>query len=309
MPTFDLHQHLWPEPLIERLSERRRPPFLSGATLTTTEGSFPVDLGENGLERRLAALDAAGIDVAVVSLQPTLGYEGLPPAERMPLVAAYHEGIAEIVGASGGRIVALSAGRFEEGFAGVCLGASQLVYPDALGRILDPLQQSGGFLFVHPENGSPSPLKPHWWAAMTDYTASMQAAYLAWLDCGAGRWPTLPVVFAMLAGGGPFQIERLRSRGVDTQPLAAIPAYFETSSYGRIALEFCLASYGVDRLVHGSDFPVVDPAPTMNAIRAFGKATFHAICDRNPQSLFDSSRSVHSGGASGRPRPDAARVA
>ena len=105
----------------------------------------------------------------------------------------------------------------------------------------------------------------------------------------------------MLAGGGPFQMERLRSRGVDTRQFSAIPAYFETSSYGRVALELCLATYGVERLVHGSDFPVVDPTPTMNAIRAFGKATFHAICDRNPQSLLEPSRSVHSGAAAGRP--------
>ena len=301
MTTFDLHQHLWPEQLIARLSERRRPPFLSGSTLTTTEGSFPVDLDENRVERRLAALDAAEIDVAVVSLQPTLGYEDLPPSERQPLVAAYNEGITELVDASGGRIEALSAGQFEPGFAGVCLGASQLVYPDGLGHILDPLEESGGFLFVHPGNGSPSPAKPDWWAALTDYTASMQTAYLAWVDRGAGRWPTLPVVFAMLAGGGPFQMERLRSRGVDTRQFSAIPAYFETSSYGRVALELCLATYGVERLVHGSDFPVVDPTPTMNAIRAFGKATFHAICDRNPQSLLEPSRSVHSGAAAGRP--------
>ena len=308
MTTYDLHQHLWPEALIERLSERRRPPFLSDSTLTTTEGSFPVDLDQNRLDRRLAALEAAEIDVALISLQPTLGHEGLPPSERLPLVTAYNEGIAALVGAADGRLLALSAGQVAPGFAGVCIGASQLLYPDALAHLLDPLEESGGFLFVHPDNGGASAAKPAWWAALADYTASMQAAYLAWVDRGAGRWPTLRVVFAMLAGGAPFQIERLRSRGVDTLGVTAIPAYFETSSYGRTALELCLATFGVDRLVHGSDFPVVDPAPTMNAIRAFGKATTHAICDRNPHSLLDSSRGLHSGAAAGRPGPEPARA-
>jgi 6-methylsalicylate decarboxylase len=160
------------------------------------------------------------------------------------------------------------------------------VCPDGLERVLDPLAQSGGFLFVHPDNGSPAPTRPAWWTPLTDYTAGMQAAYLAWLDLGISHWPDLRVVFAMLAGGGPFQLERLGSRGVDTRRLTGIPTYFETSSYGRVSLELCLATYGVDRLVHGSDFPVIDPTATMSAIRALGKATFDAICDRNPQVLL-----------------------
>ena len=287
MPTYDFHQHLWPSSLIDCLSARRSPPFLRGSDLTTSEGTFRVDLDQNQLERRLAALDESGIDVALVSLQPTLGYEALPPSERARLIAAYHEGIAELASASGGRIMALAAGGFVPGLVGVCLGASQLVQPEALGHILDPLAQQGGLLFVHPDSGAPAPAKPGWWAALTDYTAGMQAAYLAWIDAGALRWPDLQVVFAMLAGGGPFQLERLRSRGIDTRRLTGIPAYFETSSYGRIALELCLATYGVDRLVHGSDFPVVQATASMSAIRALGKATFHAISDRNPQALLN----------------------
>ena len=301
MATFDLHQHLWPEQLIARLSERRRPPFLSGSTLTTTEGSFPVDLDENRLERRLAALDTAEIDVAVVSLQPTLGYEGLPPSERQPLVAAYDEGIAELVDASGGRIEAVSAGQFEPGFAGVCLAPRSSSTRTVWGTSSIRSRRAAGFLFVHPDNGSPSPAKPDWWAALTDYTASMQTA-------------VLPGSIAAPAGGRPSRSSSrcspaaAPSRWSGFALAASTPGrcppyrrYFETSSYGRVALELCLATYGVDRLVHGSDFPVVDPTPTMNAIRAFGKATFHAICDRNPQSLLESSRSVHRGAAAGRP--------
>jgi 6-methylsalicylate decarboxylase len=286
MTTHDLHQHLWPEPFIERLSARDRPPFLRDSVLVTTEGSFPVDLTQHRLDRRLEALDTAEIDVAVVSLQPTLGFEALPASEREPLVAAHNDGIAELVAASGGRIRALAACEFRPELAGVCLGASQLTDLDGLGHILDPLERSGGFLFVHPDSGSAMPSRPDWWLAVVHYTARMQTAYLAWIDRGALRWPELPVVFALLAGGGPFQLDRLRSRGVETQHLTSLPAFFETSSYGRISLELCLATYGVDRLVYGSDFPVLDPAPTMSAIHALGKATSHAICDRNPGSLL-----------------------
>jgi len=292
MSTYDLHQHLWPQPLIELLSVRQSPPFLRASVLTTSEGRFPVDLAEHRLERRLGALDAAGIDIAVVSLQPTLGFEGLPVPERRSLLAAYNDGIAELVQASGGRLHALAAGEPRPGFAGVCVGASRLLDPDGLKHILDRLERTGGFLFVHPDSAAGTATKPGWWAALVDYPAAMQAAYLAWIDRGAARWPNLNVVFALLAGGAPFQLERLRSRGVDTRRLTALPVFFETSSYGRLSLELCLATYGVDRIVHGSDFPVLDPTPTMSAIRALGKAATHAICDRNPHSLLHGARSV-----------------
>ena len=56
---------------------------------------------------------------------------------------------------------------------------------------------------------------PDWWPAVVDYTSQMQRAYLAWLAHGQERWPDVDVVFAILAGGGPIQLERLASRGVD----------------------------------------------------------------------------------------------
>jgi predicted TIM-barrel fold metal-dependent hydrolase len=303
MATYDLHQHLWPESLIELLSARQSPPFLRGSALTTTEGRFLVDLGEHHLDRRLAALDAAGIDIAVVSLQPTLGFEGLPVPERRTLLAAYNEGVAELVEASGGRLRALAAGAPRPGFAGVCVGASRLLDPDGLKPMLDRLERTGGCLFVHPDSAADAPTKPGWWAALADYTAAMQAAYFAWIDRGAARWPNLNVVFALLAGGAPFQLERLRSRGVDTRRLTALPVFFETSSYGRLSLELCLATYGLDRIVHGSDFPVLIPTPTMSAIRALGKAATHAICDRNPHSLLHGACSIPLEPSSGRARP------
>jgi hypothetical protein len=286
IPVFDLHQHLWPPSLLEHLSERSTAPLLRGSRLTTTEGIFEIDLAAHRLDCRLAALDASGIDVAVVSLQPTLGFEGLPDDERKSLVASYHKGILELVEDSRGRLRALAAGEFVQGFDGVCVGASRLIQPEGLAGVLDPLERSDGFLFIHPDAAPIVASTPDWWSALTGYTAGMQAAYLAWIDRGAPSWPDLKVLFAILAGGAPFQLERLRSRGVETRTLTGGLAYFDTSSYGRMSLELCLASYGVDRLVHGSDFPVIDPTSTMSAITALGKVTAHAVYRDNPQSLL-----------------------
>jgi hypothetical protein len=114
----------------------------------------------------------------------------------------------------------------------------------------------------------------------------MQAAYATWLATGAERWPGLEVVFAILAGGAPFQFERLSSRGVAGRELLHENVYFETASYGRRALEVCLATFGVSQLCFGSDTPVIDAAPTLDAVRGFGDAVTDVLCNVNPSRLL-----------------------
>jgi predicted TIM-barrel fold metal-dependent hydrolase len=113
----------------------------------------------------------------------------------------------------------------------------------------------------------------------------MQAAYLVWVTRDAALHPTLPVVFAILAGGGPIQLERLRSRGVDVEPKARANVFLDTASYGGRALELCLAS-GAGRLVFGSDSPVLDPGPGLQALAELGDAVVESVCSENPARLL-----------------------
>jgi 6-methylsalicylate decarboxylase len=281
VPTIDLHQHLWPEPLLELLARRRNPPRLSGGVLELAgEGPTEIDLGAHDLDARLALLDRCEIDVAVVSLQPTLGIED------DELVGAYERGILELADAAAERIVPLAAGPEVDGFAGVCVAAASLGDLGALAPRLDELERRGAFLFVHPGPARPPDGAPAWWPAVVDYTAQMQAAYAAWLASGADRWPGLSVVFAILAGGGPFQLERLRSRGISGRDLLYENVYFETASYGRRALNLCLETFGVGQVCFGSDAPVIDPQPTLDAVRGFGEAVTDALCNVNPSRLL-----------------------
>lgn len=286
-PLFDLHQHLWPERFLTLLRGRTDPPYLRADVLTTLEGAFRVDLTAHDLEGRIQALDRAGIDVAVICLQPTLGIENLADAERGELFEAYNAGISELVGASGGRLRALASGSHVSGLEGLCVGASQLLDPAALGELLEPLERTGRFLFVHPDRVERPPTgAPPWWTALAAYTTDMQAAYFAWIEYSAAAWPRLPVVFSLLAGGAPFQLERLRSRGVATRRFTDAPVYLETSSYGRAAVELSIAAFGLDRIVHGSDYPVIEPGPTLQAMAAFGPLAFNALTSANPRILL-----------------------
>jgi 6-methylsalicylate decarboxylase len=265
MPRFDVHQHLWPEQLIAALARRREPPRLVGSRLELREGSFETDLGAHDPDTRLRLLDRDEVDVAIVSFPPTMGYEEAPE-----LVEAYDEGILEVAAASQGRIRPLACGAERDGFVGTCVSAQSVVR--------DPLAVQGSLVFVHPGYSPPPPQgKPAWWTPVVEYTAQMQAAYAAWL---AGGRSDVPIVFAIMAGGAPFQLERLSSRGDRAEVLSR--AYFDTASYGRRAVDLTVAAFGVERILFGSDAPVMEPRTTIEALGDI----FDTLAGENPARLF-----------------------
>jgi hypothetical protein len=83
----------------------------------------------------------------------------------------------------------------------------------------------------------------------------------------------------MLAGLAPLHRERLVARGgtADSDP----GTYLDTSSYGARAVDAVVREVGVDRLVHGSDRPVI-PAAELS----LGQAVEVALRERNPARLL-----------------------
>jgi hypothetical protein len=286
VPTADVHQHLWPEPFIEVLARRQRPPRLVGSMLELPgRAGVAVDLASHRLETRLALLDRCELELAFVCLSPTLG-EGTPAGDDWrELRNAYESGILELARASE-RIVPLAAGESSGNFPGTCVGAPALLDLEVLAPTLDELERRGAFLFVHPGPSVSPPEAPDWWPTVVEHTSQMQAAYAAWLDGGADRWPRLPVVFAILAGGGPFQLERLQTRGISSRESLHETVFFETSSYGRRALELCLSTLGVNQVLFGSDAPWLDPTVGLDVVRGFGDAVLDALWNRNPSRLL-----------------------
>jgi predicted TIM-barrel fold metal-dependent hydrolase len=283
IPTYDVHQHLWPEPLIRALEQRTEPPRLRGSVLELTrEGASEVDLRAHLPERRLELLDRDGVDVAVISPAPTSELE-----HHRDLCDAYHEGILELVAGSAGRFRALAAGRCLPGFVGACAAAETVIAGcDGLQR---ELERAGQLLFVHPgPPRGPAPADaPAWWAAGVDYAAQMQAAYAAWLYRDAERFPGLRVLFAILGGGAPVQLERLGSRGFDVRTALRENVYFDSASYGRRGLELCLSTFGATQLVYGSDAPAIDAAATLNAVLGFGEGVTDLVRGANPARLLN----------------------
>jgi hypothetical protein len=285
--TFDIHQHLWPEGFVTALRARTAPPVLDGELLTTREGRFELALADHDLAARIRMLDRDGIDVAVVSLQTSLGLEALRDDERAALEDAWVEGTLELVALSQGRVRAFSPGRLRDGFAGVSIGSSVLADLERAATVLGAAEAAAAVVFVHPDAGPPPDTsRPPWWDWVTGYPARMQEAYIAWLAFGRERWPGLRVLFAMLAGGGPFQLERLARRGVDVRSAIDPNTFFEVSTHGRRAIELCLETFGVGQLAYGSDTPVVDSRPTLDAVRGFGDAVRHVLQSDTPARLL-----------------------
>jgi len=282
MQSVDVHQHLLPEQLIAELARRQEPPMLirrrDGWTFRVSgEPDSVLSLDATNVALRSVELRREKIDRALVALSTALGIETLPAEEALPLLEAHHRGIEDLPAGFGGwGAVQLEAPEPAEvdaaigrGCAGVSLPATALASPDALahvGPLLARLEFHDAPLFVHPgpvaAAGEAGPVKPLpvWWPALTDYVAQMQAAWFAFLHGGRREHPRLRVLFAMLAGGAPLQLERFVARG-GTAPLAPDPAvFYDTSSYGTRMLEAMAGAVGVEQLVYGSDRPVVDAA-------------------------------------------------
>lgn len=214
-----------------------------------------------------------------------------PPDDAEPLLAAYHDGVAELPASFGAWAAvclndpdpaALSA-LLDHDFAGACLPAGALDSPegfDRLGGILETLERRDAPLLIHPGPvPATSTIRPAWWPALTDYVAAMQRSWYAFAVWGRPAHPRLRVCFAMLAGLAPLHRERLVARG--GRPPTDPDVFLDTSSYGARAVDAVLREVGVDRLVHGSDRPVV-PAADLS----LGDAVEVALRERNPSRLL-----------------------
>ena len=255
------------------------------------EPETALDLSDHDPGGRAALLAADGVDRALVAPSTPLGIEALPAAEAEPLLAAYHEGVAGLpdgfgawaaVGMADPNPGAVSA-LLDRGFVGACVPADALGGPagfDRLGAVLETLERRGAPLLVHPGAASAAgPGRPRWWPALTDYVAAMQTAWHAFAVWGRPSHPRLRVCFAMLAGLAPLHRERLVARGgrADSDP----GVFLDTSSYGARAVDAVVREVGVDRLVHGSDRPVI-PASQLS----LGYAVEVALRERNPARLL-----------------------
>ena len=288
--------------LAEELRRRSRPPRLDGWTLLTPgEPPFEVNPADHDIALRAAQAARDGVGNVVIGLSSPLGMEYLKPEDAVPLLDAYHDGVAELgppfTGWAAACLTAIDAAalvkQFDRGFVGLQLPATAVADESGYqwcSPLLDVLAERDLPLFIHPGPAAgANAAGPAWWAALVPYVQQLHAAWFAFRAYGRPAYPGLRVCFTALAGLGPLHGERLAARG-GADPLArgvVDPRMFvETSSYGNRAVDSVLRVLGVDMLVFGSDRPYAQPHPDFG----LGDAARHAIRATNPARLLHGDR-------------------
>jgi hypothetical protein len=290
----DVHQHLWPDSLLEALRQRRHAPRIAGWSLILDgEPDFAVDRADHDVARRQAQALDDGLDLVLVSPSSPLGIEWLAPEAALPLLDAYHEGVlalpAPFLAWASTCLSDVDPARVERellrGCVGLQLPANALQDAEGYERcasLLDLIEARDRPLFIHPGAAPPAGGRaPTWWPALVPYVQQMHAAWFAFRAFGRPRHPRLRVCFAMLAGLAPLHGERLHARGGDRG--AVDPKVFvESSSYGTRAVDAIVRVLGVDALVVGSDRPYATPGDP-----GLGPAAANAMESTNPAHFLD----------------------
>lgn len=290
---LDIHQHIWPEPLIEALRRRAAPPRLQGWTLQLAgQADYELNPADHDPAARAALVRADGLDRALVSLSSPLGIESLAVDDAEELLRAYHDGalaLGDPFGAwAAAGLAQVDAAALEReldrGFVGLQLPATTLLDAagyDRAGPLLEVLERRGLPLLVHPGPVAPSPTgAPAWWPAVVGYVQQMHAAWYALRAIGRIRHPRLRVCFAMLAGLAPLHGERFAARAGERTVVDDL-VFLELSSYGPRAIDAVVRVLGIDGLVNGSDRPYAPPPDA-----GLGEAAHTALITSNPRRLL-----------------------
>ena len=307
-PIIDCQSHLFPAAYAEFLAQH------SNASLQTSGGDglytldyfspqgdllqrFMLRLADYSVERKLAAMDAAGVAVSVVSINiPTPDLLGARWAAEGARVG--NDALAEICRHHADRLVGLAA----------------LPLPDVeaaiteLDRALDELDFRGVFLPSHlngmalddsslepfyahvAARGVPlvlHPSVPTWGGALRDHSMIPMMGFMvdtsiAMLRLILGgvleRYPSLQVVHPHVGGVLPYLMGRVveqtevKRRGrehITRSPRSYYEqVYLDLVSPDPKALDFAMQAAGPDRLLFGSDHPWVEITTILDDVRA-----------------------------------------
>ncbi|RBY82401.1 amidohydrolase [Geodermatophilus sp. TF02-6] len=244
-------------------------------------------------ERRLAAQDASGVDVEVLSPMPPLLRYDLPVDDGLSLARHVNEFSATLCQTDPTRLIALGmvpmqdpevatkelAAVKEQGLAGVEIASNVLGSSIGHERFLPFFQEAerlGLSVFVH---AMPGPTERLPASAMGTYVVGVEGAFAAASMVTGGTaaaCPGLRISFSHAAGGYPLMIPRHQyfwggswneeprdpERAVmpddGPSPLEYARRFFYDSLvFDRRALRYLIDLLGADRLLVGSDFPAM----------------------------------------------------
>lgn len=292
-PCCDIHAHFIPPSLVEDL---RSGSAIDGMQLEDRDGQpwvthrqgpkYPLQPELHDTEARLALMDRMGIDVALVSLSPTLLFYWLESSEAADWARRANDDIAALVAEGGGRIEGIAQlpmqdadaaiaearrAKDELGFKGVQLAPMILdrtLDDDDFFPVLEELDRLGLPMMLHPYfvgAGDRPGLDKYFMTNLAGhpYSTAVGASRLI-LSGALDRLPNLAPV--LVHGGGylPYQIGRLdhghevrpEAKACELTPSAYLRRFvFDTLTHSPAALSYLIDLVGSDRVAYGTDFP------------------------------------------------------
>lgn len=292
--TVDCHAHILPSAYVEVLrtvAERD-----GGAAVSAYErvshglrSTLPASCCDHMLGRlsdRVPLMDRAGVDVQVLSSGSSLAFAGLTKAHRR-LVSAWNDAISEEIDDFPDRFRLFATVPFPD-LDGVIEETLRVMErQETVGFLMNshiggiPLaderwegafklwDEIGATVFCHPDGFRAGTFKPAYLRVDvgTQFEDTLTALQL--IESGIiHRYPAIRWIVPHLGGTLPFVMGRVdehwerdrAQRATEKPPSAYLDAlYFDTAGHDAGAVKFAFERFGADRLVFGTDFPMVHP--------------------------------------------------
>jgi 6-methylsalicylate decarboxylase len=316
---IDVHAHVQVRDYLDALKAAglHRPVLQSAASSAARPP--PAGDDDSSVLARLALMDAAGVRLQVLS--PTLAPYLEDETTAVHAARVLNDAHAELTRRHPGRLasyvslplphVEASLGELRRGLdvlgmagvtmQGFCLGHS--IAEDRFLPLFEEMNRRRAVLFLHPAvNGIDSPLINDWSltaAAGPLFEDTTMALHLMVKGLPA-RYPDVRIIIPHLGGGLASMLSRLDNQlklsvaNLSEEPsVTARRFWYDTVSHGSaIALRAAVDAFGADRLLPGSDFPVLlnfEPyGATFDYVRRSGLARGDAdrILTKNAERLF-----------------------
>ena len=291
MRTIDVHTHVLTQETAALLSKEgvavTITPFdAMNATLDVAGVAYrPFPLGGFDLAQRLRDMDAADVDVHVLSATPQTYLYNLEPARGVATAAIQNDQMAEHVAAYPDRFMAigtlpmqapekaaeeLKRAMTKHGLKGAMF-ASNILGKNLDDPSFEPLwataEELGAFMFIHPNNiAGAERMKSYYLNNLIGNPLDTTIAAACLVFGGVlDRHPKLNFILAHGGGFTPYQAARWEHGwAVRPEPKKNVPAqpkdiakrfYYDTILHSVPVLEFMIGHIGADRVMLGSDYP------------------------------------------------------
>jgi aminocarboxymuconate-semialdehyde decarboxylase len=292
--AVDLHTHFLPQFFVDEAEAGGVFGVRAGDGYVTHPQGFryPIHLGFVDVEAKLAEMDAAGIEVAVLSSAPTLFFYDAPADDAVRFARRSNDALAEVVGGSP-RLAGLAALPLQDaaaaaaeltravgdlGLLGAHIGTNCGSVPlddPSLAPVLGAAERLDVPLMLHPYyTGAKPGLEDFYLVNSLGNPLDTTVAAARLISSGAlDRFPRLRVALVHAGGFLPYQLGRLDHTfevrqearvAIDQLPSSYLDRFWmDTITHGDEALGFLAERIGPDRLYIGTDqpFDMADAAP------------------------------------------------